>query len=208
MPANDYEKNVFLNCPFDPKFKTLLEAIVFTIHDCGFIARSALEADDGSEIRIAKIYRLIECCGFGIHDLSRTELDAANELPRFNMPLELGLFLGAKRFGSATQQRKNCLILDKEPYRYQRFCSDIAGQDVRAHGDDPDTAIALVRDWLRTGSSGSGIRMPGSAKIQERYAAFRLDLPLMADELDWDPDELIYNDYTNLIASWLQTNQW
>ena len=113
MPANDYEKNVFLNCPFDPKFKTLLEAIVFTIHDCGFIARSALEAEDGSEIRIAKIYRLIECCGFGIHDLSRTELDAVNELPRFKMPLELGLFLGAKRFGSATQQRKNCLILDK-----------------------------------------------------------------------------------------------
>jgi len=33
---------------------------------------------------------------FGIHDVSRVELDDANRLPRFNMPLELGLFLRAK----------------------------------------------------------------------------------------------------------------
>ncbi len=49
-------------------------------------------------------------------------------LPRFNMPLELGIFLGAKRFGSQKQKQKNGLILDREKYRYQSFCSDIAGQ--------------------------------------------------------------------------------
>jgi hypothetical protein len=33
------------------------------------------------------------------------QLDAANRLPRFNMPLELGLFLGAQEYGSGAQKR-------------------------------------------------------------------------------------------------------
>jgi hypothetical protein len=87
-------------------------------------ARCALEIDDGSQVRIERILRIISECRFGIHDLSRTELDRRNRLPRFNMPLELGLFLGAKRFGNRAQREKVCLILDREPYRYQRFISD------------------------------------------------------------------------------------
>lgn len=208
MSLSAYQKNVFINCPFDPGFCTLLEAIVFTVHDCGFVARSALEADDGSQVRITKIYTILAECGFGVHDLSRTELDATHSLPRFNMPLELGIFLGAKRFGSGRQRDKNCLIMDREPFRYQKFCSDIAGQDVRAHADDADEAIRLVRNWLRNGTAESGISMPGPKTIQGRYAAFRTDLPVMCDELRWDPDDLIFNDYTTLIVSWLLENPW
>ena len=50
--------------------------------------RSTLEHDDASQVRIEKIYRLIGSSAFGIHDVSRTEPDAENQLPRFNMPLE------------------------------------------------------------------------------------------------------------------------
>ncbi len=208
MPLTSYQQNVFINCPFDEPFRTILEAIVFTVHDCGFVARSALEADDSSQVRIEKIYGIIEECGFGIHDISRTELDTATALPRFNMPLELGIFLGAKRFGGPKQKRKNCLILDRERYRYQQYCSDIAGQDIRAHRDDPEAAIRVVRDWLRNGTARSGVRMPGVSKIQERYRTFRADLPVMCDELGLDPDDLIFNDYTTAIASWQQANAW
>jgi len=59
------------------------------------------------------------------------------------MPLELGIFLGAKRFGGPKQKRKNCLILDREKYRYQQYCSDIAGQDIKAQP-------ALVWGTVRT----------------------------------------------------------
>lgn len=208
MPLDSYQQAVFLNCPFDDDFRSILEAIVFTIHDCGFIARSALEADDGSQVRIAKIYGIIRECAFGIHDISRTELDPVSSLPRFNMPLELGIFLGAKQFGSSKQKRKKALILDRGKYRYQGFCSDIGGQDVRAHGNDPEEAIRLVRNWLRTGTTGSGVLMPGAGTIQERYRQFRVDLPVMCGELHLDEDDLIFNDYTTLIASWLQTNAW
>jgi hypothetical protein len=38
-------------------------------------------------------------CDYGIHDLSRVEVDAGG-IPRFNMPMELGLHLGARLFGS------------------------------------------------------------------------------------------------------------
>ena len=43
-------------------------------------------------------------------------------------------------------------ILDRARYRYQQFCSDIAGQDIRWHDDLPETAIKVVRNWLQTNS--------------------------------------------------------
>lgn len=122
MTASQYDHDVFVNCPFDSEYRALFDAIVFTIHDCGYVARSALEVRDASQVRIEKITAIISECRFGLHDISRTEPDAANGLPRFNMPLELGLFLGAKRFGDAVQRLKNCLVLDTERYRYQKSC--------------------------------------------------------------------------------------
>ncbi len=81
-------RNVFVNCPFDRKFRPHFDAIVFAIVDCGYRPRCARELDDGSETRIEKIFGIVEKCKFGIHDLSRTALDRTTRLPRFNMPLE------------------------------------------------------------------------------------------------------------------------
>ena len=110
MQSTHYNDNVFINCPFDLVYKPLRDAMVFAIYDCGFIARCALEEDDSSEVRIDTIYNIIANCRYGIHDISRTE-DKSSKLPRFNMPLELGIFLGAKKFGIEEQKRKKCLIL-------------------------------------------------------------------------------------------------
>src|SRR4051812_5493015 len=93
-------RGVFINCPFDPKYQPLLEAIVFCVSACGFLPRCTLDETDGSEVRIDTIYKLIQGCNHGIHDISRTEVKGEGyELPRFNMPFELGIFLGAKKFG-------------------------------------------------------------------------------------------------------------
>jgi len=75
----DYNESVFINCPFDKDYKALFDAIVFTIFDCGFIARCALEENDSSVNRIEKIYAIISECRYGIHDISRTELDPDNQ---------------------------------------------------------------------------------------------------------------------------------
>src|SRR4051812_48514050 len=110
MPPSDYDLGVFVNCPLDDQYRYLFEAVIFAIQDCGYIARCSLEIDDASQVRIDKITKLIGDCKFGIHDISRTDTDSTTNLPRFNMPLELGLFLGAKRFGRAQQKLKTCLI--------------------------------------------------------------------------------------------------
>ncbi len=192
-----YFEQVFINCPFDGEYRPMFEALVFAVHDCGFVARCALEFEDGSQVRIDKIQGLIKICRLGIHDISRTELDDTWKLPRFNMPLELGLFLGAKRYGTGDQRKKLALILDREPFRYQKYCSDIAGQDIRAHQGDPHEAVKIVRNWLRNASVASGnVVIPSGSVMVERYERFQRALPSMCDRLQLDRDELIFNDYT------------
>src|SRR5438045_3535035 len=109
-----YEQNVFINCPFDNKYTPLFQAIIFTVHDCGFRPRCALEASNAGQFRLEKIMGIINECKYGIHDISRTKLDTINRLPRFNMPLELGLDLGSRRFGSQRHKGKIHLIMDME----------------------------------------------------------------------------------------------
>jgi hypothetical protein len=200
MPSSTYNVNVFINCPFDKVYKPLFDAIVFAVFDCLFVARCALEEDDGSEIRVQKIFKIISECRLSIHDLSRVEVDKSTRLPRFNMPLELGAFLGAKHFGARGHKKKACLILDSERFRYQKFISDIAGQDIRAHENEPRIVIRVVRDWLRTHSKES---IPSGSVIWSRYLAFEKELPLLCKELNLKPKELIFNDYVTLVSRWL-----
>lgn len=205
---SSYDDEVFINCPFDGEYRPLFEALVFAVHDCGFVARCALEVDDGSQVRIQKVEQIIGACRLGVHDISWTELDATWGLPRFNMPLELGLFLGAKRFGKGDQRRKLCLILDREPYRYQKYCSDIAGQDIRPHHGDPYQAVGVIRDWLRNASASSAVVIPSGSRMVERYKGFERELPLMCETLRLDREHLIFNDYTTVTAEWLKVNSW
>jgi hypothetical protein len=195
-----YETSVFVNCPFDSAYQPLFRSIVFATIHCGFRARCSLEIDDGSQVRIDKIFTIVEECRFGIHDLSRTQLDRKSGLPRFNMPLELGIFLAAKRFGAGIQRRKVALILDRDSYRYQMFISDIAGQDIRAHGSRQDSAISVTRDWLRTCSSRV---MPGGSEINRQYRKFLMQLPTQCRRLSLNPSELTFNDFTNIATEWL-----
>jgi hypothetical protein len=201
MGPQDYNQSVFINCPFDEKYKSLFRAIIFAVYDSGFVARCALEEDDGSQVRVQKIYDMISRCRLGIHDLSRVQIDRASRLPRFNMPLELGAFLGAKYFGVDEQKNKACLILDSMEFRYQKFISDIAGQDIRAHGNDIGRAIGIVRNWLRTYSRTS---IPSGSVILSRYARFRKKLPAMCGDLNLNTTELIYNDFVLLVTEWLR----
>ena len=202
MPNLLYEHGVFVNCPFDDDYRPLFEAVVFTLHDCGYVAHSALEVTDASQVRIDKISHLIAACKLGLHDISRTDLDAATHLPRFNMPLELGLFLGAKRFGTGRQKQKNCLIMDVDRYRYQKFISDIAGQDIVSHGGKPMQAIRIVRDWLSDAEPKS-VAIPSGTVIWHRYEQFRSELPAACARTGRIVEELTFNEYVLLVEEWV-----
>lgn len=202
MPANSYEANVFINCPFDPDYEGLFQAVVFAVMDCGFRPRCALEIIDSGQNRLDKIVEIIKQSRFGIHDLSRTELDAEHRLPRFNMPFELGLFIAAQRFGAGRQRQKVSPILDREPYRYQKFLSDIAGQDPASHNNKPHQAIIVVPNWLK--SHFPERTMPGGERLGDRYSEFSLDLPRLCGGVGLNVVELTFVDYTHLAGVWLR----
>lgn len=204
--ARGYDTNVFINCPFDSAYRPLFEAVTFAVYDCGFYPRCALEVDDSSQVRIEKINAIIKQCRLAIHDVSRTQLDKWTRLPRFNMPLELGLFLGAKAFGSGEQKKKAAIVLDTEPYRYQKYMSDIAGQDIRAHGGKAEEAIKVVRNFLASHSPADVI-LPGGDRIGARYRRFRNDLPQACAELHLDASDLMFGDLTRFILGWMRANQ-
>ncbi len=201
MPAAEYQRNVFINCPFDTAYAPIFEAIVFAVHDAGFLPKCARERLDSSEVRLQKIVSLIGQSRFSVHDLSRTELDEKNFLPRFNMPLELGIDLGCKSF-SPSHKDKSLLIFDSEQYRFQKYISDIGGQDLHQHGNDPQVAVKRVRDWLRTESGLA--RIPGGSAIYKRYSAFKISLPEICAELNLDLNELTFTDLSFTIARWLK----
>jgi hypothetical protein len=194
--------DVFINCPFDVKYQDIFRALIFTIYACGFRPRSAREIDDGGEARIEKLFGIIAECRYGIHDLSRTELDRAHRLPRFNMPLELGMFLGAKRYGGTAQKEKRLLIFDVEQYRYQKFISDLAGMDIHAHGGNSDTAIKETRNWL---ANVSRRHLRGASQIVRFHQQFSTSLPQLAKQIGLKLADVSYADYERLVAKWLES---
>ncbi len=179
---------------------------MFAISDCGFVARCALEDDDASRVRVDKIYDLISESKYGIHDISRVTLDHVNHLPRFNMPLELGLWLGAKRFGAKRDKQKRALVLDKLPYRYRIFCSDIAGQDATSHNNDTATVIRRIRDWLRNSPDYKNVAFLSADTLVDRYLRFRAQLPALCRVQGLNLKSLAFNDYATLVAGWLIVN--
>lgn len=205
MASRLKSSHVFINCPFDHVYRPIFNAIVFAVYDLGFVARCALEEDDSGEFRLSKIERIIEECRFGVNDLSAVALDVSTGLPRFNMPLELGLFFGCKRFGPANQSKKRVLVLDSAPYRYRQFISDISGQDIHTHNGDPERAIREVRDWLQGASSRKAL--PGGGEIVARYRRFQADLPSICTELALEPDTLTFLDLSAAVTDWLKTNR-
>ena len=195
-----YNSSVFINCPFDPEYRSFFRALVFTIEVCGFSPRCALEVEDSGETRAEKLVRLIRGSRLGIHDISRTELNP-DGLPRFNMPYEFGMFVGLKHSAEAAQRRKAVLVLDREPYRYQRFLSDIAGQDIQSHDGRVETLITKVRNWLFNQGRPDLI---GSAELAEQFAAFVRDIPRhLAHLRKTDADLNNYQDFRQLVYSWV-----
>jgi hypothetical protein len=180
------------------------DAIVFAVMALGFEVRCALERETGTEERLEKILRIIGSCQFGIHDISFVRIDPVTRLPRYNMPFELGLFLGRYKFGGKQTERMSCLILDRSRYRYRKSISDLAGRDIQEHNRDPKQAIMKVRNWLVTESEFA--KRHGGRHIIGQYDRFRAQLPILCTRTKQRVSELTFADYRDLVAQWLALN--
>ena len=115
-----FEANVFINCPFDNEFRSLLRPLLFTLLYFKLEPRIS-QTESSATVRIDQIKQHIRYSKFSIHDLSRSKPGKKGELPRFNMPYELGLDIGCAEFGSRKFRDKKILILETERYHYQSY---------------------------------------------------------------------------------------
>jgi hypothetical protein len=199
----NYDRNVFINCPFDKDYEEIFQAILFTVHRCGYILRCAKEFQDSSSIRIKNIIGLINESKYSIHDLSRVTVSELGALPRFNMPLELGIFIGCNEFGSKRHRDKEYLIIESELFRFKQFISDLSGQDIKSHKNDPTEAIKCIRNWL---SKHTTETIPSPGIIAKEYQEFLSDLPLLCKDNNWIANELTFDELSSSVTNWLTFN--
>ena len=154
---NNYNNNVFINCPFDKDYSPFLKVIFFTIYSFKLIPRIATERFDSSEVRFTKIKELIEESRYGIHDFSRIKSSKKNDYFRLNMPFELGIDIAAKCF-LTEKNDKSILILEAEERSVQKAMSDLSFGDCKCHHSDAETLIKNIREWFIE----NGLKSPDS----------------------------------------------
>ncbi len=137
-------KAVFLNIPYDQKFRDLYLAYIVGASALGLFPFATLGIP--GDRRLDRIFSLIQSCKYSIHDLSRVEVDAVPpRTPRFNMPLELGLAIAWKRLGSKSH---NWFIFESKLRRAEKSCSDINGTDIYIHDGDVKGIFRQLRNAL------------------------------------------------------------
>ena len=104
--------------------------------------------------------------------------------------------------------RRHFLLLDAEPYRYQALLSDPGGLDPKIHKNDPQKAIAAIRQFLSTKSEQPSL--PGANHIGKRFVLFKSQLPRLLREIHVNAAESRSWDYANLMqflmATWISQN--
>jgi hypothetical protein len=201
-----FSKNVFINCPYDKEYESLLRPLVFTVRYLGFTPRLALESSDSGETRIEKICRLIRESVYSIHDISRLESTKASELYRLNMAFELGMDFGCRRY-SADQHHagKKYLIFEKEHYRYMKALSDISGFDIKFHENEGPKIVRGVRNWF---VENAGVSNPDSGtQIWYYFNDFMYDFYIKMEENGYskdDIDSMPISEYLSFIDEWFE----
>jgi hypothetical protein len=184
---NSFDKNVFINCPFDEDYRELLISLVFTTMYLGLVPRLSLERFDSGETRISKILKLICESRFGIHDLSRIVSSGNDEHFRMNMPFELGIDYGCQKLLKGQWETKRILIIEKEKYRYQAALSDLSGSDIKHHGNEAIKLVKVVRDWFICEVFGTG---PSHKRIWYAYNDFMAELADNLESHGYEPEDL------------------
>lgn len=209
MPPStkSFHNNVFINCPFDTEYYSLLRPLLFTVIYLGFTPRIALEISDSGETRIEKICELIRSSQYSIHDLSRLKATRMGEFYRLNMPFELGVDYGARRLSSSRLRTKRFLILEARAYDYQRALSDISGLDIKPHGNDPIKMVQAIRNWF-VGTVGLR-NIDGPTVMWYRFNDFTSDFNAKRRAEGFSKDDLNMMpipEYVRFIKSWIRSN--
>lgn len=202
-----FEKNVFVNCPFDAGYVDLLRPILFCILALDFEPRISLERADGAESRIDKIVELINDSKYGIHDLSRLKAIAVGEYYRLNMPFELGMDYACRLYGGGQWAEKRILVLEDKRFELKQALSDLSGSDVEPHDNEPVKVCKIVRDWLAQALPADA---PSPSSLWARFNEFTAANYEELTKADWSPQDIETQPIRELVKSmrrWLRGEQ-
>ena len=157
-------QSVFLNIPYDAQFEELYLAYIVGLTQLGLKINATLAVPN--QDRLKRIVGLIEKSEVSIHDLSRIE--SSSGVPRFNMPLELGLALFRSH---VTRGRHRVFVFEKKAYRVQRSTSDVNGIDPQIHKGRPKGVMAGLRNIFY---QSDGTTVP---EMLSSYRAVKRKLP-------------------------------
>jgi len=82
------------------------------------------------------------------------------------------------------------------------YISDLNGVDIKAHGNDPSTAMREIRDWLKTTSGRTTI--PVDKLLLKDYEEFLKKLPTITNNLSLDIHDIPFNDYCLIVEETLK----
>jgi hypothetical protein len=168
LSGND-PATVFLNVPFDEKYRPIFIALLASLTALGHKPRCVLEVPSSGLNRLDRIYDLLASCDASIHDLSRVTLSGSLRVPRFNMPFELGL-----AYAIAQEHEHYFFVLEAKPHRLQASLSDFNGHDPQIHDGTQDGVIRCVLDCFGTDSQTPSFATLKSLTL--RLARFSLEL--------------------------------
>lgn len=137
-----FKDKVFVNCPYDNEYK---EFFLLLVYFCVYFSCEPCFAseDYSSSSRTDKIIEMIKESSIAIHDISRVTL--TNNLPRFNMPFELGMdYFYAKE----VNKKKRVLVLDGSDNDYRKSLSDLNCSDISAHNNDQKKFVDILRHFF------------------------------------------------------------
>ena len=203
QPAG-FDRNIFINCPFDDDYLPLLQPLLFTIIYFDYNPRIASESADSGEQRIDKICDLIDRSKYSIHDLSRLRSKTKKEFYRLNMPFELGIDYGCRRFATNHHRDKKFLILEKNRYDYAKALSDLSGVDIKTHEEKPGKIVRATRNWITTLASET---IDSSSVVWEQFNLFIEDFYEKRKAENFSDDdiyEMPVSEFIGYIRKWIK----
>ena len=196
-----YDTNVFINCPFDPQYRELLEKLIFILSFYEFEVLMSVNKSSADD-RLLEITNLIRDSKFSFHDLSRHISSKKGEIARFNMPFEFGIDFGCHQFD---KQRKDKVIalIDSSPHSYDVHISDMSGRDILYHYNNAEYLFEIIPTWLRKHTA----YLYDSPKRLKGYYMFWIeDYKIAVKEIGYDLRSINKIDigiYIKLLKRWI-----
>jgi hypothetical protein len=113
--------------------------------------------------------------------------------------------IGLRELGSTRFKKRRTLVLEKTKHQYVKVLSDLAGYDgVEAHDNDPETLIAVVRNWLYTHKPTN---LPAPEAIWRDFQkCVDVDLPELSADVGYTAHGLMvmpFSEFVHYVKHWL-----